>query len=64
MCALHSVPSKPKKWHFRHFFGHQLTKSLKIGTCKFGRNFLHKRNLHKAQFCYFLKDVQDIVFTI
>ena len=56
-----SVPSKPKKTGtFCTFFGRQPTKILKIGTCKFGRNFLHKRNFHKAQFRYFFKDEQNI----
>jgi len=53
-----SVPSKPKK--NGTFFGRQPTKILKIGACKFGRNFLHKRNFHKTQFRYFFKDVQNI----
>jgi len=41
------------------FFGHQPAKILKIGTCKFGCNFLHWRKFHNTNFCYFLKDVWD-----
>jgi len=33
---------------------------LKIGTCVFGRNFLHWRKFHQTQFHYFFKDVRDI----
>jgi len=55
-----SVPSKLKKnGTFGTFFGHQPTKILKIGTCKFGRNFLHWRKFHNTKFCYILKDVRD-----
>ena len=53
------VPSKPKKnGTFGTFFGHQPTKILKIGTCKFGRKFLHWRIFHNTKF-YVLKDVRD-----
>jgi len=50
----------PKKRHFRHFFGRQPTKILKIGTCKFGRNFFHRRKFHKTKFRYFFKNVRYI----
>jgi len=60
MSVVISVPSKPKNGTFGTFFECQLTKILKIGTCIFGRNFLHWRKFHKTQFKNFFKDVHDI----
>jgi len=57
-----SVPSNPENnRHFRHFFWTPAEKILKIGTCKFGRNFLHWRKFHNTKFCYVLKDVEDAI---
>ena len=59
MCS--SVPSKPKKnGTFGTFFGRQPTKILKIGTCKFGRNFFHRRKFHKIKFRCFFNNVRYI----
>jgi len=52
--------SGKKNGTFGIFFGRQPTKILKIGTCIFGRNFLHWERFHKTQFKYFFKDVRDI----
>jgi len=53
-----SIPSKLKKNStFGSFFGRQMTQILKPALSKLGRNFLHKRKFHKAQF-YFFKDLR------
>jgi len=53
-----SVPSNPNK--NGTFFGCQPTKILKIGTCKFGRNFFHRRIFHKQSFVIFSKMMRYI----
>ena len=56
-----SVPSKPRKTGtYGTFFGRQPTKILKIATCKFGRNFFHRRKFRKRKFRYFFKNVRYI----
>jgi len=51
-------PLSRKNSTFGTFFRRHPTKILKIGICRFGRYFFHRRKIHKRKYHYDFENVR------